>query len=513
MSREKCIECAIQEYGCKLSSSGALMTNSGEKTGRSPADKRIVYNEETKGIWWSHVNKPLLEPLYLRYLEYAQDYFESHKPFIVDAYAGWDKDHRIGVRVLCVHPYHALFMQNMLVPLTEKEKETFTPQLTIYNVGKVPLSTVKIKNPDRSLTDTLIALHLKEGKTTMVIYGTEYAGEMKKGVLTYMMYRMPLFHHLPLHSSANIGKNGDVAFFFGLSGTGKTSLSADPKRCLVGDDEHVWTDKGIFNVEGGCYAKCIGLKEEKEPDIFRAIRYGAVLENVVFDENRVVDYDNVSITENTRASYPLSHIDNVQIPAVAAHPKQIIFLTCDASGLLPPVSKLTPEQAVFFFISGYTSKIAGTEMGVKEPVPTFSACFGEPFLVWSPLRYGTLLQEKLETYGCPVYLLNTGWIEGGYGSASEASPDGDGVGRRIPIQYSRAMVEAIHTSAFEEYETFPIFEFKIPVSCPGVPSEILNPLNACKNKKAYLNDLHNLFNQFLENYKEKCSNVQKQTWI
>ena len=497
MDREKWIECALRDFDCKLSSTGGLVTHSGTKTGRSPKDKRIVYNDETKDIWWSHVNMPIREDLYEHYLGYAKNYLLKHKHFVVDAYAGWDPEHRVSVRIYCTNPYHALFMQNMLVPI--KEKSTFKPEFTIYNVGHLALSSVDnpVLESDETLQNTLIALHLKEkeSKSSMIVYGTEYAGEMKKGILTYMMYRMPLFNHLPLHSSANMSEinSEDVTFFFGLSGTGKTSLSADPKRCLIGDDEHVWTKTGIFNVEGGCYAKCIGLKEEKEPDIFHAIRYGAVLENVVMDENRIVDYEDVSITENTRVSYPLSHIDKVRIPAVAGHPKQIIFLTCDASGLLPPISKLTPEQAVFFFVSGYTSKIAGTEMGIKEPMPTFSAWFGEPFLVWSPLRYGELLKEKLERYQCPVYLLNTGWIEGGYG-----------VGRRIPIKYSRAMVDAIHSSAFEEYETFPIFNFEIPVSCPNVPSEILNPLHSHTDKEGYLKDLKDLHQKFEENYQEKC---------
>ncbi len=519
MGREAWIECALQEYGCgnpsdapeevkgprsyssrltgcQLSSTGALVAYSGSKTGRSPKDKRIVLNDQTKDIWWSHINMPIREKLYEYYLRCAKKYLFSHKHFVVDAYAGWDPKHRIGVRVYCQHPYHALFMQNMLVKVKDEEKSSFKPQFIIYNVGPLSLSSISLPDAieaDPSLDETLIALQLKKAAPSMVIYGTEYAGEMKKGILTYMMYLMPLDDHLPLHSSANVDDCGNVTFFFGLSGTGKTCLSADPKRTLIGDDEHVWTEEGIFNIEGGCYAKCIGLKAEQEPDIFHAIRYGAVLENVVLDENRVVDYDDVSITQNTRVSYPLSHIDKVQIPAVAGHPNQIIFLTCDASGLLPPLSKLTPEQAVFFFVSGYTSKIAGTEVGVKEPIPTFSACFGEPFLVWSPLRYGELLRKKLKRHRCPVYLLNTGWIEGGYG-----------IGKRIPLKYSRAMIDAIHSSSLKEYEIFPVFEFEIPKVCPNVPSEILNPMNLCSDKKLYVQKLSHLHEKFQENYEQKC---------
>ena len=500
MNREEWIECALRNFSCELSSTGALVTYSGEKTGRSPKDKRIVYNEQSKDIWWSHINMPIQKDLYEHYLNHAQKYLVTHRHFVVDAYAGWDPKHRVAVRVYCVHPYHALFMKNMLVSIDEDNRDNFKPQFTIYNVGHLALSSIplgKLK-ADNTLEDTLVALDLKDN--TMVIYGTKYAGEMKKGILTYMMYRMPLDNYLTLHSSANVNNNGkeDVTFFLGLSGTGKTTLSADPSRYLIGDDEHVWTDNGIFNIEGGCYAKCIGLKEEKEPDIFHAIRYGAVLENVIMDEKRVVDYEDVSITENTRASYPLSHIDKVKIPAIAGHPKQIIFLTCDASGLLPPIAKLSPEQAVFFFVSGYTSKIAGTEMGIKEPQPTFSACFGEPFLVWSPLRYGKLLEEKLKEYGCPVYLLNTGWIEGGYN-----------VGRRIPLRYSRAMIDAIHASALDEYEMFPVFNFQIPLHCPNVPSEILNPLRASVDKESYLEQLQDLYHKFQENYHQKCHNNMK----
>lgn len=500
MNREEWIECALKNFSCELSSTGALVAYSGEKTGRSPKDKRIVLNEETKGIWWSQVNMPIREELYQHYLDCAEKHLMSRQHFIVDAYAGWDPEYRVPVRIYCAHPYHALFMQNMLVLPTKSESDDFKfePQFTIYNVGHLPLSKVKLGKlkPDPSLQDTLIALHLKEDNNSMVIYGTEYAGEMKKGILTYMMYSMPLLNHLPLHSSANVNGDNpkDVTFFFGLSGTGKTTISADPKRYLIGDDEHVWTSTGIFNVEGGCYAKCIGLKEEKEPDIFRAIRYGAVLENVVMDEKRVVDYDNVSLTQNTRVSYPLSHIDQVKIPAITGHPKQIIFLTCDATGLLPPLSKLTPEQAIFFFVSGYTSKIAGTEVGVTSPRPTFSSCFGEPFLVWSPLRYGELLKEKIQKHQCPVYLLNTGWIEGGYG-----------VGKRIPLKYSRAMVDAIHFSTLTDFETFPVFGFQIPTYCPNVPSSILNPITQAKNEDAYLADLENLYRKFEENYRKKCT--------
>lgn len=493
---EKWIEEAITTKKCKLSSTGALVAYSGEKTGRSPKDKRIVLNKESEDIWWSDVNRPIDKELYYRYVTYARSYMFHHIEdiHIVDAYAGWDPKYRVGVRIYCCNPYHALFMENMLILVNRQEHKDFEPQLVIYNVGHLSLDEVPlIRDKDPSLDKTLIALKLSCKLSSMVIYGTEYAGEMKKGVLTYMMWRMPLYNHLTLHSSANVSKTrrGYVTFFFGMSGTGKTSLSTDSNSCLIGDDEHVWTDEGIFNIEGGCYAKCIGLKEDKEPEIFHAIKYGAVLENVVMDEDtRVVDYDDISITPNTRASYPLHFIEDSIIPAIAPHPRNIIFLTCDASGLLPPISKLTPEQAVFFFISGYTSKIPGTEIGVTKPTPTFSACFGEPFLVWSPLRYGELLKHKLEKHGTPVYLLNTGWIEGGYG-----------VGRRIPIKYSRSMVTAIIEDKFTTFESFPVFDLEIPKDCPNVPSDILNPLHNHPNPTQYLEDLQDLYSQFQENYK------------
>lgn len=508
--REEWIENAIKKYGCKLESKGALVAYSGEKTGRSPKDKRIVLNDTTKDIWWRCCgvgcgNVSITQDEYDIYLEWAKKYIDDNCDddiLCVDGYAGWDEEHKINVRVYCANPYHALFMKNMLVPIDDNDDhigsdDHFIPEFTIYNVGHVSLTSTKISSSD-NLKDALIALRFDESlchklSGDMVIYGTEYAGEMKKGLLTYVMWKMPLIGHLPLHSSFNVGKEGDGTLFLGLSGTGKTTISADVHRSLVGDDEHVWTDKGIFNVEGGCYAKCIGLDKSKEPEIFNAIRYGAVLENVVMDDHRVVDYNDDSITQNTRASYPLHHIPNSLIPALSDHPKHIIFLTCDASGLLPPLAILTPEQAMKFFICGYTSKIPGTEVGVKEPKPVFSSCFGEPFIVWSPKVYGNILREKLKRHECTVYLLNTGWIDGEYG-----------VGERIPISYTRAMVDAIHYNTLKEYETFPIFNYQIPKKCPGVPKNVLNPYTSSPDKKTYLNKLENLLKHFELTYDEKC---------
>lgn len=477
---------AIKDFESSISSTGALVAYSGSKTGRSPRDKRIVLNSASKDIWWGEVNMVISQRFYNECLNLAKSYVDENY-YVVDAYAGWDPINRLRIRIYCHHPYHALFMKNMLipseVPFNDKEID-----FTIYNVGhvKVPTST-------EYSSDALVGLDLLN--KNMIIFGTEYAGEMKKGVLTLMMYEMPLRNHLSLHSSCNLNiENNHATLFFGLSGTGKTSLSTDPHRLLIGDDEHVWTDTGIFNIEGGCYAKCIGLSEKDEPDIFHAITFGSVLENVVLKNDGSVDYDDISITANTRCSYPLNHIKNVQIPAICDHPSHIILLTCDAFGLLPPVAKLDTDQAVFQFVCGYTSKIPGTEMGVTEPIPVFSSCFGEPFIVWSPKRYGELLREKIERHKTDVWLVNTGWIGGPYG-----------VGKRISIKYSRAIIDAIHSNGMKEFNKFPYFNFEIPTSCVGVPSDILNPVNLWKNLEDYDTKLRVLHKKFMVNYQSKTN--------
>jgi phosphoenolpyruvate carboxykinase (ATP) len=388
----------------------------------------------------------------------------------------------------------------MLIPAKEKFDK---PDFVIYNCGAIPLriytntmNQIENKLKDNSLDDTLVAINFTSME--MIIFGTEYAGEMKKGVLTLMMYLMPLKNNLCLHSSANVDRNNkeNVSLFFGLSGTGKTSLSADPRRFLIGDDEHVWTPDGLFNVEGGCYAKCIGLKESSEPEIFNAIRYGAVVENVVHTKNtNIIDFDDTSITKNTRCAYPLEHIPNTIIPAkVDTHPNNIILLTCDAFGVLPPVAQLTPEQAIYFFVNGYTSKVAGTEVGIEEPEATFSACFGEPFLVWNPLRYGELLKEKVVQHNATIWMLNTGWIRGGYG-----------VGHRISIKDTRCLLDNINNGELikKRYAPFPLFNLAIPTSCPGVDPEILNPMNVWEDKDKYMEVLSDLHNKFEKNYKNK----------
>ncbi|CAG8592682.1 3511_t:CDS:2 [Racocetra persica] len=480
------------EEGSAISSTGALVTASGNKTGRSPKDKRIVDEPgSSKDIWWGPVNTKLPEHVFLINRERAVDYLNTRKRiYVFDGFAGWDPKYRIKVRVISARAYHSLFMRNMLIRPTEEELESYgSPDFTIYNAGAFPAN--RYTTGMTSTTSVAINFHMNE----MVILGTEYAGEMKKGIFSVMHYYMPIKHNvLSLHSSANEGPNGDVSIFFGLSGTGKTTLSADPKRSLIGDDEHCWSDNGIFNIEGGCYAKCIHLAPEKEPEIFNAIRFGSVLENVIYDpHSRIVNYDDDALTENTRCAYPIEHIPNAKIPCISSnHPKNIILLTCDAYGVLPPVSKLTSAQAMYHFISGYTAKIAGTEEGVTEPEATFSACFGQPFLVLHPARYAKMLAERMERHSADAWLVNTGWNGGAYG-----------VGERIKLKYSRAIIDAIHTGelANAKYELYDVFNLQIPTSCTGVPSEILNPSKTWKgSEESYIKTRNLLAQRFIENY-------------
>ncbi|CAG8762081.1 26247_t:CDS:2 [Dentiscutata erythropus] len=480
------------EEGSAISSTGALVTASGNKTGRSPKDKRIVDEPgSSKEIWWGPVNTKLPEHVFLINRERAVDYLNTRKRiYVFDGFAGWDPKYRIKVRVVSARAYHCLFMRNMLIRPTDEELEDYgSPDFTIYNAGAFPAN--RYTTGMTSTTSVAINFHMNE----MVILGTEYAGEMKKGIFSVMHYYMPIkYNVLSLHSSTNEGPDGDVSIFFGLSGTGKTTLSADPKRALIGDDEHCWSDHGIFNIEGGCYAKCIHLSPDKEPEIFNAIQFGSVLENVIYDPNsRVVNYDDDALTENTRCAYPIEYIPNAKVPCVSTnHPKNIILLTCDAYGVLPPVSKLSSDQAMYHFISGYTAKIAGTEEGVTQPEATFSACFGQPFLVLHPARYAKMLAERMEHHSADAWLVNTGWNGGAYG-----------VGERIKLKYSRAIIDAIHTGelAKAEYELYDVFNLQIPTSCTGVPSEILNPSKTWKgSEEVYINTRNTLAQSFVENF-------------
>ncbi|KAJ9210102.1 hypothetical protein DTO166G4_8292 [Paecilomyces variotii] len=550
----------VYETGSAITSSGALTAYSGAKTGRSPSDKRIVREPSSeKDVWWGPVNKPMspdmtsfvklsvtetlrgmgrmasndsalqipffasgdisicflalisavqplgpfasaILPVWRINRERAVDYLNTrNRIYVIDGFAGWDERYRINVRVVCARAYHALFMRNMLIRPTKEELEHFHPDYVIYNAGSFPAN----RFTEGMTSATSVAINFAEKE--MVILGTEYAGEMKKGVFTVLFYEMPVKHNvLTLHSSANQGPDGDVTVFFGLSGTGKTTLSADPKRALIGDDEHCWTDKGVFNIEGGCYAKCIGLSAEKEPDIFNAIRFGSVLENVVFDPTtRVVDYDDATLTENTRCAYPIEYIHNALIPCVSQkHPSNIILLTCDARGVLPPISKLTTEQTMFHFISGYTSKMAGTEDGVTEPQATFSSCFAQPFLALHPMRYARMLADKISEHKANAWLLNTGWVGAGATTG----------GKRCPLKYTRAILDAIHSGelANVEYETYEVFNLHVPKSCPGVPSELLNPKRSWVATTSFEDEVNKLGKLFNENFKKYESEATKE---
>jgi len=404
-----------------------------------------------------------------------------------DGFAGWDPKYQIKVRIVTTRAYHALFMHNMLIRPSAEQLASFgEPDYVIFNAGEFSAN----RHTTGMTSKTSVSLHF--GRREMVILGTQYAGEMKKGVFTIMNYLMPRQGVMSMHCSANEGKDGDVSLFFGLSGTGKTTLSADPRRQLIGDDEHCWSDDGVFNIEGGCYAKCINLTREQEPEIYDAIRFGSVLENVVYDkQTRVVDFADQSITENTRCSYPVEYIPNAQIPCVGKHPKNVIFLTCDAFGVLPPVSKLSPEQAMYHFISGYTAKVAGTEMGVKDPEATFSACFGAAFMVWHPTKYAELLADKIAKNGSQAWLVNTGWSGGGHG-----------VGKRMSLRYTRAILDAIHDGSLAKAATVvdPTFGLHVPQGCNNVPAEILNPRNTWADKAAYDQKAKHLAGLFTKNF-------------
>lgn len=479
------------EPSTHITSTGALATLSGAKTGRSPKDKRVVKEADTQAdLWWGKgsPNLEMDEKTFVLNRERAVDYLNTlERLYVFDGFAGWEPECRFKVRVVCARPYHALFMHNMLIRPTEEELHDFgIPDFTIYNAGAFPAN--RYTSYMTSSTSVDVSLKHKE----MVILGSQYAGEMKKGVFSVMQYLLPKMGVLSLHSGCNEGKDGDVSLFFGLSGTGKTTLSADPQRPLIGDDEHGWSDRGVFNIEGGCYAKAIGLKKENEPDIWNAIRYGTILENVVFDEDtRLVDYEASSITENTRASYPIEYIDNAKIPCVGGHPKNIIMLCCDAFGVLPPVAKLTKEQAMYYFISGYTAKVAGTEVGVTEPEATFSSCFGSAFLMWHPTKYASMLAEKVEKHGTSVWLINTGWTGGSYGT-----------GYRFKLRHTRAIVDAIHSGelAKAEYENMPIFNLQIPKAVSNVPQEVLKPSNTWADQEAYNKTLALLADLFIKNF-------------
>jgi phosphoenolpyruvate carboxykinase (ATP) len=482
-------EVAVKDDKCAISAAGALMARSGSKTGRSPKDKRIVdHPNSSPDIWWGDVNIPLDEATFLTNRQRAIDFLNfRQRLFVFDGFAGWHPRYRLKVRVISARPYHALFMNNMLIRPTPDELVDFgEPDYVILNAGEFPANLHTRQMTSKTSVD------LSFERREFIVLGTEYAGEMKKGIFTIMNYLMPKQDVLSMHCSANEGPAGDVSLFFGLSGTGKTTLSADPHRKLIGDDEHCWGDDGVFNIEGGCYAKCIHLSPEKEPQIFEAIRFGAVLENVVYDQcTREVNYADASITENTRASYPIEFIPQAKIPCLGDHPSNVILLTCDAFGVLPPVSKLTPAQLMYHYINGYTAKVAGTEHGVTEPQATFSACFGAAFLVWHPTKYAEMLAQRMETHGAQAWLVNTGWTGGSYGSGS-----------RIPLASTRAIIDAIHSGALAQTPTSeePWFGLHVPRSCAGLGERLLVPELAWSDRQAYARTARKLGRMFQQHF-------------
>ncbi len=490
LTPEELVEDTIRRNQGVLNDTGALAVDTGEFTGRAPKDKFIVKDDNTKdSVDWGGFNNPVEPTVFDKLYNKVTAYFEGKDVFVRDSYACADETFRLNVRVVTEYAYANMFAYNMFLRPTAKELKTIEPDWLILQAPGLKCDGVA----DGVRQHNFAILNFT--KKIAIIGGTAYTGEIKKGIFTVLNYVLP--HEkkvLSMHCSANVGKEGDVALFFGLSGTGKTTLSADPNRPLIGDDEHGWTENSVFNFEGGCYAKVIDLSAEKEPDIYRAIRHGAILENIGFVEGtRTVDFAYKARTENTRVSYPIHFIDNALPKSVAGEPKNIFFLTYDAFGVLPPISKLTVGQAMYFFLSGFTSKVAGTEAGVTEPQTTFSACFGAAFLPLHPTKYAEMLGKKLKESGANVWLINTGLSGGVYG-----------VGKRMSLKYTRALITEALNGDLEKvtYETLPIFNFQIPTTCPEVPSEILNPRNTWADKDAYDAKAKELAAKFIENFKK-----------
>jgi phosphoenolpyruvate carboxykinase (ATP) len=496
LSHAELIEEAVLNGEGKFSNEGALVCYTGKFTGRSPLDKFIVKDSCTSNaVDWGAVNIPISEEHFESLYNKMQSYLIDKKIYVRDMYACAMPKYRIPVRVINTLAWHNLFCLNLFIQPTEDELKDFDAGFTIVCIPEFEA------NPSQDGTRQKNFTILNLSKRVILIGGTQYAGELKKCIFTVLNYLLPLNHNvLPMHCSATVGKNDDTAIFFGLSGTGKTTLSADPTRSLVGDDQHGWSDDSIFNFEGGCYAKTIGLSKEKEPHIYEAIRFGSLLENVVMDSRtRLVDYKDDNITENTRAAYPISFIGNAKHPSIAHTPSNIFFLACDAYGILPPISRLSKEQAIYHFLSGYTAKVAGTESGVKEPSPTFSACFGAVFLPLHPVVYATLLGKKLESTNISVWLVNTGWVGGKYG-----------VGSRIDLPKTRAIIDAALSGKLDnvEYIKHEVFGVSIPKVCPGIPCEILNPNTNWANPSEYDNQAKELALAFVKNFSKYEDKVE-----
>src|SRR5579864_416931 len=483
------VEHALARKEGVLAANGAFAATTGVHTGRSPRDKFIVSNEESAAkIWWGDINHPMSPEHFESVRQNLAAYLQGRDVYVLDAAAGADPQYRMPLQVITEYAWHNLFARQLFLRANEddlsSEREGFTV-LCVPNFHTDPRTM-------GTRSETSIIIDFEE--RLVLIAGTQYAGEMKKSVFTVLNFLLPSEGVLPMHCSANVGPHGDVALFFGLSGTGKTSLSADPSRRLIGDDEHGWGDNGVFNFEGGCYAKCIHLSQEYEPQIWNAIRFGAVYENVVLNrKTRQPDYDDDSLTENTRVAYPVDYIDNVVMSGMGGQPQAVIFLSADSFGVLPPISKLTTPQAMYYFLSGYTSKLAGTEAGITTPQATFSSCFGAAFLPLRPGEYANLLRERIEKHNVRCYLINTGWTGGPYG-----------IGERININYTRAMVRAAIRGVLDdvEYVTDPTFGLKSPIYCPDVPSSLLIPRNTWEDKEAYDRQSADLAARFKKNFQQ-----------
>ena len=483
------IEHALERKEGVLAANGAFGATTGSHTGRSPKDKFIVTNEESAAkIWWGENNHPMSPEAFEDVRRSLAAYLQGRDVYVLDAAACADPDYRMPIQVITELAWHNLFARQLFLRANENDLTSERPGFTILCVPNF------LADPRTHDTRTQVAIIIDFQERLVLIAGTQYAGEMKKSIFTVLNFILPAEGVLPMHCSANVGPDGDVALFFGLSGTGKTSLSADPSRRLIGDDEHGWGDNGVFNFEGGCYAKCIHLSKKYEPQIWNAVRFGAVYENVVLNEKtREPDYDDDSLTENTRAAYPVDYIDNVIESGRGGHPKAVIFLSADSFGILPPISNLTTEQAMYYFLSGYTSKLAGTEAGVTTPQATFSSCFGAAFLPLRPGEYANLLRERIEKYAVRCYLINTGWTGGPYG-----------IGERININYTRAMVRAAISGALDNVEivTDPVFGLHSPTTCPDVPSELLIPRNTWPDRDAFDRQASDLAARFKKNFQQ-----------
>ena len=495
LSTPRLVEIALAAGEGRLADNGTLVVSTGERTGRSPTDKYLEDTGDIHGnIWWGKVNQPI-KPEGFDYLEsVAADYMGKQKAvYVFDGYVGADPAYRLKSRTYSEQAWHALFVKTLFIEPPASDLKGFDPDWTIINCGKRKLTKEEAQKAGVAPTGICIAQSITRKR--VLIFGTEYAGEMKKSLFYAMNYDMPDVSVFPMHCSSNVDLKDEtnVALFFGLSGTGKTTLSADPNRALIGDDEHGWSDRGVFNFEGGCYAKCIRLTKQGEPQIWDAIKFGSVLENVDMDpEARTVNYDSAKYTENTRVTYPVQFIPGARIPSVGGHPKNVIFLTADAFGVIPPISRLSPEQAVYYFINGYTSKLAGTEAGVTEPQPNFSPCFGGPFMPRPPQLYGKMLSDRIKKHSANVWLVNTGWSGGPYG-----------VGSRFKLAYTRAMITAILNGSLAKVDFKPdeIFGLPIPTTIPGgaVPAEVLHPRNTWKDKAAYDTKARELAKKFRDN--------------